>query len=153
VRAQLEEEGILRPRRSWTERLDAWLPQIPRPALAGAYALMFAAAAVLFTYRPVAPLPELASNIVAPAPPILSAVPGQLETVSQQQHWAVHSHDPAIDASYRENLAIVDNFIGVCEKRVTEDPQNDLAREYLVTAYQQKADLLASMMERGVQGD
>jgi hypothetical protein len=43
----------------------------------------------------------------------------------------------------------VDDFIADCERRVKEEPQDDLAREYLSGAYQQKAELLAAMMDRG----
>jgi hypothetical protein len=32
---------------------------------------------------------------------------------------------------------------------VQEEPQNEVARDYLYEAYQQKADLLAQMTERG----
>jgi hypothetical protein len=32
---------------------------------------------------------------------------------------------------------------------VQEEPQNEMARDYLYGAYQQKADLLAQMTERG----
>jgi hypothetical protein len=41
----------------------------------------------------------------------------------------------------------------MCEKSVREEPQNDVAREYLYGAYQQKAELLAMMVERGALGD
>jgi len=54
-----------------------------------------------------------------------------------------------VDASLRENLQTVDNFIADCERRVKEEPQDDLAREYLSGAYQQKAELLTAMMDRG----
>jgi hypothetical protein len=37
----------------------------------------------------------------------------------------------------------------MCEKSVREEPENELARDYLYGAYQQKADLLAEMSERG----
>jgi hypothetical protein len=37
----------------------------------------------------------------------------------------------------------------LCEKSVREDPQNEIARDYLYEAYRQKADLLAQMSERG----
>jgi hypothetical protein len=47
-------------------------------------------------------------------------------------------------------LAIVDNYIALCEKSVREDPENEIARDYLYEAYEQKADLLAQMTERGV---
>jgi hypothetical protein len=49
-------------------------------------------------------------------------------------------------------LDIVDNFIADCEQRVKEQPQDDLAREYLSGAYQQKAELLSALMERGGSG-
>src|ERR1700693_2905255 len=51
VRAQLEEEGILRPQRSWLERLADLLPPVPRPALLGTYAALLAASALLFVTR------------------------------------------------------------------------------------------------------
>jgi hypothetical protein len=54
-----------------------------------------------------------------------------------------------VDASLRENLQKVDDFIADCERRVKEEPQDDLAREYLSGAYQQKAELLSAMMDRG----
>jgi hypothetical protein len=57
-----------------------------------------------------------------------------------------------VDVSLRQNLDIVDNFIADCEQRVKEQPQDDLAREYLSGAYQQKAELLSALMERGGSG-
>lgn len=57
--------------------------------------------------------------------------------------------NPVINASFHKNLQVVDNYIKLCEKSVREDPQNELARDYLYGAYQQKADLLADMSEHG----
>jgi len=57
--------------------------------------------------------------------------------------------DPVVTASLQKNLAIVDNYIALCEKSVQEEPENEIARDYLYGAYQQKADLLAQMTERG----
>jgi hypothetical protein len=54
----------------------------------------------------------------------------------------------AVDASFRQNLQQVDDFIADCERRVNEAPQDELAREYLSYAYQQKAELLSAMMDR-----
>lgn len=58
-----------------------------------------------------------------------------------------------VEASLRQNLGIVDNFIADCEQRVREQPQDDLAREYLSGAYQQKAELLSALMEPGGSGN
>jgi hypothetical protein len=57
-----------------------------------------------------------------------------------------------VDVSLRQNLDIVDQFIADCEQRVKEQPQDDLAREYLTGAYQQKAELISVMMERARSG-
>jgi hypothetical protein len=40
----------------------------------------------------------------------------------------------------------------LCEKSVNEEPENELARDYLFEAYQQKADLLSQLSERGGYG-
>jgi hypothetical protein len=60
--------------------------------------------------------------------------------------------DPVVTASLQKNLAIVDNYIALCEKSVHEEPESEMARDYLYEAYQQKADLLAQMTERGDDG-
>jgi ribosomal protein S15P/S13E len=54
-----------------------------------------------------------------------------------------------VDASLRQNLRTLNAFIAECEQHLKQNPQDELAREYLYTAYQQKADLLAAMMESG----
>jgi len=54
--------------------------------------------------------------------------------------------------SIRRNLEIVDNFIALCEKSVREQPDNQMAREYLYGAYQQKAEVLATAMNRSTTG-
>jgi hypothetical protein len=64
----------------------------------------------------------------------------------------VQRQDTAVTNSIRRNLQIVDNFIAVCEKDVREQPDNQMAREYLYGAYQQKAELLATAMNRNVTG-
>jgi hypothetical protein len=58
-----------------------------------------------------------------------------------------------MDVSLRQNLDIVDKFIVDCEQRVKDEPQDDLTREYLSGAYQQKAELISVMMERGGSGN
>lgn len=54
-----------------------------------------------------------------------------------------------IDVSLRENLKKVNEFIADCERHLKEQPQDQLTREYLSAAYEQKAELLSAMIERG----
>lgn len=69
---------------------------------------------------------------------------GPVQTVST----GVTSASP-VDNSLRENLATLNTFIKECRKRLQEDPNDQVARDYLAAAYQQKAEILAAMMERG----
>jgi hypothetical protein len=75
--------------------------------------------------------------------------------LSQQEHdlanmqLASTGENSAVDASLRQNLEQVNEFIADCERRVREEPSDELAREYLTNAYQQKAQLLSAMMDRG----
>jgi len=54
-----------------------------------------------------------------------------------------------VDASLRDNLRTVDEFIAECQQHLKQHPGDQLAREYLESAYQQKAELLAAMMDSG----
>ena len=53
-----------------------------------------------------------------------------------------------VDISLHQNLDIVDKFIADCEQRIKDEPGDDLTREYLSGAYEQKAELISAMMDR-----
>lgn len=54
-----------------------------------------------------------------------------------------------VDVSLSQNLKSLNQFIEECQRRLKEDPNDELAREYLSVAYQQKAELLSAMLDRG----
>jgi hypothetical protein len=141
LRTQLEEEGIIKPTRA--ERGSWWqgLPDLFRArALATSLVGMLAIAAVALQIQHPAPATE-ARNVYDDAAMVLNADEANL---AQMQLGG-----SVVDVSLRQNLDIVDKFIADCEQRVKEEPRDDLAREYLTGAYQQKAELLSAMMERG----
>ncbi len=156
LRAQLEAEGLIHaPRRAarpaaagW---LEAWWMAIPRPALAGAYVALLLAAALLGAFR--GDLRQVASRDVLALRTATAGLGTRLNAVENSTIQALPKSDPALAATLRRNLDAVDNFIALCEKSVREEPQNELAREYLYGAYQQKAELLSAMMERGTAGE
>ncbi|MBI3404865.1 MAG: hypothetical protein HY046_05360 [Acidobacteria bacterium] len=126
-----------------------------RPALATAFlAVLVISGAYLSTGRVGAP--RVSNNSTAQA-----TVPGSevmlelaaLAPLAKAQAPEIHEHNPAVKAAYRQNLEIVDNAIAMCEKALKEQPKNDMALEYLRGAYQQKAELLASMSQHGATGD
>lgn len=59
------------------------------------------------------------------------------------------ANNAAVDASLRQNLRTVNEFIAECEARLKQNPQDQLTREYLNIAYQQKAELLTAIMDTG----
>jgi hypothetical protein len=143
LRAQLEKEGLIRNRPSgW---LRGFFGAIPRPALAGAYlALLIAAAAALS-----GPVHRQINDYRWIQGTETSQLSAHLASVEQSTIAAFPDSNPVVTASLHQNLAIVDNYIALCEKSVREEPENEMARDYLYEAYQQKADLLAQMAERG----
>jgi hypothetical protein len=156
LRAALEAEGLIRepimvdtPAR--TGVLRGFWTLIPRPALAGAYVAVLLAVGLLFALRnDIFRGKPGDGNDVAQA----TGVEKQLNAVeSNAVQAALPKGDPALAATLRRNLDVVDKFIAVCEKSVREEPQNQLAREYLYGAYQQKAELLSAMIDRGTPGE
>jgi hypothetical protein len=148
LRLQLEEEGIIRsgPRHPWWATLcEIFRPRVVATAAVG---LLIVAAIALQLERP-ATQPAEARNIP--------------DTLYQDTSLTLNNdeaHLPAmqlaggsdVDVSLRQNLDIVDKFIVDCEQRIKDQPQDDLTREYLTGAYQQKAELISVMMERGGSG-
>ncbi len=145
LRSQLEAEDLIRQRglRNW---LGAVIPAVPAPALAGAYAVLLLVAGLLVgtQVRSLNEVVWLDHTQVASA-----ALDTQLNAVEQGAVSALHERNPDVTAALNENLVMVDNYISLCEKSVREEPQNEMARDYLYGAYQQKAELLATMAERG----
>jgi len=152
LRAQLEYEGMFRRRPGLLERLGfGIIPAQPRTALATA-TICALAALMLFVPQ----WPERGSALVGTEARSTWSFPGihqQLASAEAEQNSGLRLRDPEVDASYRQNLALVDNLIGVCQKSVDENPDDEMARDYLLAAYQQKADLLSALSERDALGD
>ena len=156
LQAQLELEGIIRapvvparPQRSswWQGFHDLFRSRALATATVG---LLIVAAGVLEFWLPPDALREAPRSVASPAWQIPFA---QTAKVLNDQEIDLRNMQlastSAVDTSFRQNLQQVDDFIADCERRVHVAPQDDLAREYLSNAYQQKAELLSAMMDRG----
>jgi hypothetical protein len=152
LRAELEKEGIIRdtPSKSWLrEFFGGRFSALPRPVLAGGYL----AALLAIAFGLSGPINSrinrqrwLDGTQSSTMP--LSAELTSAEKASFSSLPASESSESPVTASLHKNLEIVDNYISLCENSVREEPENELAREYLYEAYQQKADLLAQLNER-----
>jgi hypothetical protein len=158
LRNQLEADGIIHDPRPATQipRLG-WWSAFQRPAVAGAFLSLILVAAATVTYRQdfsqMAVRPQLAlQQATSPVPSADSVFQDEMLTVGDDTIPGFQGRDAAVADSIRRNLGIVDNFIAMCEKSVREQPDNEVAREYLYGAYQQKAELLATATSRSITG-
>jgi hypothetical protein len=157
LQAQLELEGIIKtPVVPAHGGLSSWWLGFNdlfrgRALATAAVGLLIVAAGVLQSRQPAADAPlETNASVAGPVWQIPFAQTAQVlndqEIDLRNMQLASTS---AVDTSFRQNLQQVDDFIADCERRVHAAPQDELAREYLYNAYQQKAELLSAMMDRG----
>jgi|SRR5579863_1598449 len=153
LRVQLENEGLIHEADSpAVDTLRSWLRGtlwvVPRPVVAGAY--LVALVAVGFALSGSSSLRNdtnlWMSRTQRSTQPLSASLATEEDAIS-----AMANADPAVTASLRKSLTVIDNDIALCEKSVREEPQNEFARDYLYQAYQQKADLIAQVTE-GTEG-
>ena len=147
LRAQLVEEGIIkegvlapgRERASWWRGISELFRN--RALATAAVGLVLVAAGVLQVREP---------RMIPPAAddPIFDNAVALNEQEQDLANMQLAGTSP-VDTSLRQSLRQVDEFIADCERRLKQEPQDALAREYLASAYQQKAELLSAMMDRG----
>ncbi len=156
IQAQLEVEGIIKTpvapahgeRSSWWHGFSD-LFRSRALAIAAVGLLIVVAGVLQLRQPPDAPL-EAPGSVAGPAWQIPFAQTARVlnEQEIDLRNMQFASTSP-VDDSFRQNLQQVDDFIADCERRVNAAPQDELAREYLSNAYQQKAELLSAMMDRG----
>ena len=165
LRAQLVAEKIIKePVAAVPAEKSAWwhgFGQLVRGrvlAVSGVVVVMiFAAGYFQMTHRQIsAPLADV-SPLTKSEPVLAEPFAAAAMSLDQEEQslapvqtvsTGVTSASP-VDNSLRENLATLNTFIKECRKRLQEDPNDQVARDYLAAAYQQKAEILAAMMERG----
>ena len=146
LKTQLEQEGIIKPAVAITEKVSFWAgfqdlfrSRVLATAVVG---LLVVAAVTSQLQHPSQTEPpiEVAHNVYDDTAIALNADEANLTQVSL-------SSEP-VDISLHQNLDIVDKFIADCEQRIKDEPGDDLTREYLSGAYEQKAELISAMMDR-----
>jgi hypothetical protein len=164
LRAQLEEEGLIRTpaevipgeRASWWQSIGAFFSN--RVLATSMVGILIVAAAVfqIRSDRTTTARESLKSAANPPAHAVqevpLGEFAGTAQALNDQEPVAtgmILTSTSPVDASLRDNLKKVNEFIADCERHLKEQPQDELTREYLSAAYQQKAELLSAMIERG----
>lgn len=167
LRNQLEAEGVIKTRAevpssaqpSWWESFSNILSG--RAVATAVVGLVIVVAAFVQIGRDKSPAaePSQVQEAVAqtsPSPIIPNEPLGETgQTLRQEEQKlpmvqnAGLSNQDGVDISLRQNLSSLNQFIEDCRHRLKEDPNDELAREYLSVAYQQKAELLSAMLDRG----
>jgi hypothetical protein len=158
LRNQLEAEGLIyNPEAAPQIARYAWWRAFQRPAFAGALLAVLLVTAMVMTFKqdfsPLTTAPQVAvEQNIGGVPSADSVFKEEVLTIGNESVPNFPPGDAAVTASFRRNLGIVDNFIAMCEKDVREQPDNEMAREYLYGAYEQKAELLATVTSRSMTG-
>ncbi|HTZ75187.1 MAG TPA: hypothetical protein VMB47_14785 [Candidatus Aquilonibacter sp.] len=152
LRTQLEQEGLIRTSLAHpVARSAGWFDSvfsfIPRPALATAYVGALVVGGFFLT-GPVRMATDQ-ERWLERTQRSTAELNAQLESAEKDAVASMANFSPDVTADLRKNLSIVDNDIALCEKSVQEEPESEIARDYLYSAYQQKADLLAQISEHG----
>jgi hypothetical protein len=145
LRAQLEQEGIIKDAGTRAASWRRFQEFFGARALATAGVGLLIAAAVILQVRPPASHPTEARNTYENYDETSMTLSNDEAHLPSMQL----AGGSKVDVALRQNLDIVDKFIVDCEQRVKDQPGDELARDYLSGAYQQKAELLSVMMERG----
>ncbi len=136
----------------WAPQLTIFQNPLPIGALAGLAVLALALLTSPGGYkspRPSGILPPgeslTAAGFLPPElTPDLTRTLKEMEEAYQAQEG---SFEPALKATYRKSLETLNATIRECMRHCEREPGDALAREFLVHAYQTKAEVLASALE------
>jgi hypothetical protein len=155
IRAQLAQEGVFRnPAVGWR----SWFPffgLLPNAAPVAALAVVTVFGIFLMVHSRTFLQSKASNHAATPAVEVaaaqVSAVDDnllrQLEEMEKTYRARETALDPALKAVYQKSLESLDTSIDECRDSVRREPSNDLAHEYLLTAYAQKAEVLTSALQ------
>ena len=159
LRAELEREKIIRDVSGEKQSMPWWqsfAELFRNRGLATASVLAVVLIVVLLVFRtpngPNAPNePVLNAHVQDDFAPTLNLISQQENDLANMRLASTGAAAPmsAVDTSLQQNLLQVDAFIADCRRHLQEEPSDELAREYLTNAYEQKAELLSTMIDRG----
>lgn len=143
IEQRLEHEGLIRPARG-TVRMEPFL--IPSQRRSNFYGWAGAAAAVLVAITILA-YNRLQSPVTVNPPTIMTTTttgngPVQTADITDDDDkaliLAVTHKSPSMGETYKKRLSSVENYIHDAKDSVKMNPGDDIARQHLMNAYQQR---------------
>jgi hypothetical protein len=142
IRAALVAEGIIRqPQAFWQRWLGGW-QWLHNPVTVAALGCLMVLGIGLLK-APRLPRSRKAQSIDLSDVTRATVALGSMETSYQVQAL---SFEPSMKKTYQKSLDSLDGEIRECLNSVKQEPDNSLAREYLLAAYEQKAYVLESAL-------
>jgi hypothetical protein len=146
IRASLIAEGIIRqPQTFWQRWLQGWSASVGLQNGLAVATLGFLMVLGIGLLK--APRPETASHKASSID--LSEVASAamaLGSMEMSYQARAASLDPSMKETYQKSLDSLDGEIRECLDSIQQQPDNLLAREYLLAAYEQKATVLQSAL-------
>jgi hypothetical protein len=159
VRAQMAAEGLIKEQASWKRWFD-WrsLEHSAAPLGALACLVIFSSVVLLVpstsmdrsttaSWISLKDRDAMAAHILRVEDGDLASMVGELEKDFNARQGSLA---PTVKATYLQGLKSLDDSISECRASVQKEPGNTLAREYLVSAYTQKAEVLAAALKYDV---
>ncbi len=156
LRAALETEGIIHEPASFLERWQGQLRLAPHPIPLGALGCLAILATLLMGTPAVPDHGETADGPVTLS--AMNSLPVQSASLDSDLFRTIRelensyssrarSLDPSVKDTYEKSLGSLNSSIRECRDSLRREPSNALTREFLFTAYTQKAEVLASALE------
>ena len=151
IRAALVAEGIIHEPESAWKRWFSPLNLLGRPAPVTALAGLVVLAIALTAPPQTSVSPSFSSSSSSSGSsfeePSTAALTSTLVDMEKNYQSRKTALEPTVQETYERSLASLDHSIRECKDSVEKDPNNALAREYLVAAYEQKAQVLSTALE------
>jgi len=143
IRASLIAEGIIRqPEAFWRRWLESW-HWLHNPVAVAALGCLMVLGIGLVR------VPSVPKSRTAPSVDLsdVARAAAAVRPMETSYHAQAASFEPSVKETYQKSLDSLDGEIRECLNSVRQEPDNSLAREYLLAAYQQKAHVLQSALE------
>ncbi len=148
----LRQEGLIRApqplavlaRLGWPQPRSAWLRPVTIALVCGAVLLgvwLYPPRGTPVGHQPAASAPVIQTAAEIPQDPTIDADEAQLLNL-------VASRGPAMRARYESDLRAVDAYIRDAETSVRNNPNDEIAQQYLMNAYEQRAMVYEIAMDR-----
>lgn len=154
IRVALISEGLLKQEFGLWQRWFSGLAFLRNPAPVAALAGLVLLSALLVTPSRMlnseanrAPQQSGGNILASRGVPVDTNLEATVQELQKIYDARAVAFEPAMSATYQKGLKSLDVSIEQCRDSVRREPTNRLAREYLLAAYEQKAEVLQSALE------